>query len=557
MLEMTEAQWRAFVQEGTRTGKLATVRADGLPHVMPIWFVLDARRSRVHDRGADRQGAQPAPWRSREPVRRRRPAAVRVRHGQRRRSRSKTTPTRCSRSRPGSRRATWAPTGPRSSAGATPSRASCSCACTPSGSSRNPASRTTRLGMTNPRAFRFGVEMMEPFEGMTWAESARELESLGYSTLFAPDHFDEGFGPITAMATAAAATTTLNVATAVFAADFRHPAGARPRARVDRRALGGTARGRPRRRLPGRRLPGSGIVDGPAEGPRRSADRARRRPPRTVRATARSTSPASTTGSTRSTDRPRRTARAGHRSSSPVAARGCSASPPAHADIVGVNPSLPSSAERARGGPPDALPERIDEKFSWIREAAGARFDELEFHGWLRFAHVTDDAQAIAAAADARRSAPGADERARLAVRPRRHRRRDRRAPARAPRALGLHATTRSSSPSRTSSPRWSPDSPGRRAGPAPDRRRARRGGPPHGHNRGRAVEPGQLLQRVGPVGGGHRRVGARRRRHRLRAGAGGARRTRRAGAGVSRAAPCIRPSSRRPSASSRGSASS
>src|SRR6195952_5576982 len=72
--------------------------------------------------------------------------------------------------------------------------------------------------------FRFGVEMMEPFAGMSWAESARELEALGYSTLFAPDHFDEGFGPLTAMATAAAATTELTVATAVFAADFRHPA---------------------------------------------------------------------------------------------------------------------------------------------------------------------------------------------------------------------------------------------------------------------------------------------------------------------------------------------
>jgi alkanesulfonate monooxygenase SsuD/methylene tetrahydromethanopterin reductase-like flavin-dependent oxidoreductase (luciferase family) len=62
--------------------------------------------------------------------------------------------------------------------------------------------------------FRFGVEMMEPFEGMTWADSARELEALGYATLFAPDHFDEGLGPITAMATAAAATTELTVAAA-------------------------------------------------------------------------------------------------------------------------------------------------------------------------------------------------------------------------------------------------------------------------------------------------------------------------------------------------------
>jgi PPOX class probable F420-dependent enzyme len=30
-----------FLAEGTRTGKLATTRADGRPHVAPIWFVLD------------------------------------------------------------------------------------------------------------------------------------------------------------------------------------------------------------------------------------------------------------------------------------------------------------------------------------------------------------------------------------------------------------------------------------------------------------------------------------------------------------------------------------
>jgi PPOX class probable F420-dependent enzyme len=38
---MTETEWRAFISEGTRTGKLATVRADGRPHVAPIWFLLD------------------------------------------------------------------------------------------------------------------------------------------------------------------------------------------------------------------------------------------------------------------------------------------------------------------------------------------------------------------------------------------------------------------------------------------------------------------------------------------------------------------------------------
>ena len=41
MARMTESQWRAFLSAGTRTGKLATTRRDGRPHVVPVWFVLD------------------------------------------------------------------------------------------------------------------------------------------------------------------------------------------------------------------------------------------------------------------------------------------------------------------------------------------------------------------------------------------------------------------------------------------------------------------------------------------------------------------------------------
>jgi len=41
MTRMTDDQWRTFVSEGTRTGKLATVRDDGGPHVAPVWFLLD------------------------------------------------------------------------------------------------------------------------------------------------------------------------------------------------------------------------------------------------------------------------------------------------------------------------------------------------------------------------------------------------------------------------------------------------------------------------------------------------------------------------------------
>lgn len=38
---MTHEEALEFLGSGTRTGKLATVRADGRPHVVPIWFVVD------------------------------------------------------------------------------------------------------------------------------------------------------------------------------------------------------------------------------------------------------------------------------------------------------------------------------------------------------------------------------------------------------------------------------------------------------------------------------------------------------------------------------------
>jgi PPOX class probable F420-dependent enzyme len=41
MQEMPPAEYRAFLLERPRTAKLATVRADGRPHVAPIWFDLD------------------------------------------------------------------------------------------------------------------------------------------------------------------------------------------------------------------------------------------------------------------------------------------------------------------------------------------------------------------------------------------------------------------------------------------------------------------------------------------------------------------------------------
>ena len=39
--EMTPDETRSFLLEGTRTGKVATTRADGRTHVTPVWFTLD------------------------------------------------------------------------------------------------------------------------------------------------------------------------------------------------------------------------------------------------------------------------------------------------------------------------------------------------------------------------------------------------------------------------------------------------------------------------------------------------------------------------------------
>ena len=38
---MSKKEIRNFLMQGTLTGKLATVKRDGSPHVVPIWFILD------------------------------------------------------------------------------------------------------------------------------------------------------------------------------------------------------------------------------------------------------------------------------------------------------------------------------------------------------------------------------------------------------------------------------------------------------------------------------------------------------------------------------------
>lgn len=48
MRTMSREQWITFANEGTRTGKLATSRIDGSPHVTPVWFLVDQAGEHVY-----------------------------------------------------------------------------------------------------------------------------------------------------------------------------------------------------------------------------------------------------------------------------------------------------------------------------------------------------------------------------------------------------------------------------------------------------------------------------------------------------------------------------
>ena len=58
---------------------------------------------------------------------------------------------------------------------------------------------------------------------MSWADTARHVEQQGFSSLLMPDHFHGQWGPLTALAAAATATTELKVGALVFGNDYRHP----------------------------------------------------------------------------------------------------------------------------------------------------------------------------------------------------------------------------------------------------------------------------------------------------------------------------------------------
>src|SRR4051812_9404181 len=244
--------------------------------------------------------------------------------------------------------------------------------------------------MTQPRPFRFGADLQAALPDRSFADSARELEDLGFSTVFVPDHFDEGLGPITAMTVAAAATTTLNVGTLVLDCDFRHPAVlARELASIDVLSEGRleVGLGAGWKRLDYER---SGI---PMDPPKVRVDRMieHARVLRALFAEGECTFAGEHYRITDLDGTPKPFRPGGPPFLIGGGGRRVVRFAAGEADIVGVNASV-HSGEIDTAAAHDALPLSIDEKVQWVRDAAGARWDERELNAWLSVASVTERA---------------------------------------------------------------------------------------------------------------------------------------------------------------------
>lgn len=255
----------------------------------------------------------------------------------------------------------------------------------------------------HPRRFRFAAELHSPFEGQTWADSFREIEALGYSTVFMPDHFDEGVGPLAGLATAAAVTTTLRVGALVLDCDFRHPVPlARELATIDLMSQG---------RLEVGLGAGWKSLDYQCSGI--TMDRPGVRVSRLIEHTKVlkalfGPGPVTFHGEHYTIDELDSTPKPHSQGGPPIliggGARRLLRFAGSSADIVGVNASI-HSGKIDTAAAQDAMAERIDEKVGWVRDGAADRFDHLELNAWVAVAEITDDgygfASAIAPAFDA------------------------------------------------------------------------------------------------------------------------------------------------------------
>lgn len=253
--------------------------------------------------------------------------------------------------------------------------------------------------MTGMRPFRFlahaGPGILDRRQ---LTDLARRAEAAGYSALVLPDHLLEQHAPVPLLATVAAVTQRLRVGTFVLNAALRHPAVlAQDLASLDVLSDGrleiGIGAGWNRPEFDAIGLP----FEPAAVRVRRLAEAV------AILKGCFGDGPFSFTGEhytlTRYEGYPKPVQKphpplfigGGGRRTLTLAAR--------QADIVGLAPRVGHDAQgRARPDPYSITATGTDEKLGWIREAAGARFDDLELNTYPSGGPVvvTDRARAVA-----------------------------------------------------------------------------------------------------------------------------------------------------------------
>ena len=243
--------------------------------------------------------------------------------------------------------------------------------------------------MAHPRKFRFGVQLNTAASGEEWAAAAREVEDLGYATLFLPDHFGDQLAPVPAMQAAADATTDLKVGALVFDNDYKHPVVlAKEMATIDLLSGGRVEFGL-----------GAGWMHSDYEQSGIALDKpsvriARMEEGLEVIRGLWADGPFSYEGTHYTITDLDGLPKPAQKPGPPILLGGggpkvlgvCGR----HADIVGINPSIPAG-EIGPDAARDAATDRVDQKVEWLREAAGDRFADIELNALVFVTTVTDD----------------------------------------------------------------------------------------------------------------------------------------------------------------------
>ncbi len=245
------------------------------------------------------------------------------------------------------------------------------------------------------RPFRFGVQAGSAHGASDWRNLAREVEDLGYSTLFVPDHFiDTEMAPMVAISFAAAVTDQLRVGMLVLGNDYKHPAvTAKEAATVDLLSEGRLEFGL-----------GAGWMQTDYEALGLAYDSPKVRIDRLAEALAvvkgawgeepfNYTGPSYTirsyNGIPKPVQRPHPPILVGGGGPRLLRLAG------READIVGINPNLRAGAI-TNDAVKTSLADETAQKIAWVREGAGSRFDELELQIRYFLASITDDARGLA-----------------------------------------------------------------------------------------------------------------------------------------------------------------